>query len=872
MSQSQFHNELLGDQIDPEEVQLHMLIATLMSKLSRSERQMFGDIMHRSSKMSTKENTDLLRTQLPLCEGDIRRMYVRGKHAILPNLPQPKVQWLGNHGYVSLRDCIADLLGHGTEVALLDNKRKRDDISCIEDSPCCRSIWKNATALYPGEDILCMFAVEWSDDFEPSTSVKSNRGSVWLKSVTISPPHGQQHQLSHTYPVAIGSKDDNHEPIEVAFAKELHALSCGEDNIFFHGGLQKNVRVHIELLASLQDQPERRGTNKILLGSSNFTARWGYSTNFSAVQKHLVPCPQCRRSLLQQHIIPQNCPTDSCVCWDLDRESPLLTYTPHSDFPQDQIPDTNVLKPFQLSYQKMNDAVLLAHHCFVEERWTGSNVKAYLNYFGLNTDAVAQVLENARNCQTLAAAEKNRDEEPDAYAELQNEKLQHPPLFAPWSPPACWSRGTEMSCHIDVPMHLLFLGITRTCTQQIQEWMKLRGKYQTFLAYATGKLEKVQQLHLPWCRSLPYSQGKLGGWVSENYVALAHLMTWFYSMIGFIAADPTFVAPNRPQHQWTMVHNRGWLSCRGLDVSGNAEDLRTRVQVCMSYGENTPKPLGPRGGSVTKPVNVICAMRTLISHLMQKVSSEEKVQHIEYLIKVFLTCFEEFDMNTRAEGSKPTWVTSYNFVCLLNLPQVITKYGPIRNYWEGGGMGEKIIQSIKPHWRGHRKNWQINLLSKMLTNMAITRVAATGNEQHIDSDSDDDNDNDADEDKQMTVREYHLYKDEKDIKEDFMKMSPLSVVLLSDDSMGSMLKTGEMVLIRRTGFYCTLLGMAYHHWRLGETTTPCNPKVKLSAVMLPLLQRGGANQNQSVYTVTTSDWLDIQQDGTYKLPTFNYSE
>jgi hypothetical protein len=341
-------------------------------------------------------------------------------------------------------------------------------------------------------------------------------------------------------------------------------------------------------------------------------------------------------------------------------------------------------------------------------------------------------------------------------------------------------------------------------------------------------------------------------------------------MIGLIAEDPTFVAPKRPQHKWTMVHNRAWLSCHGLDVSGNAEDLRARVCLYMSYGENTPKPLGPRGGSVSKPINVICAMRKLISHLMEKVSSEEKAKHIEYLIQVFLTCFEEFGMETRQEGSKPTWVTSYNFVCLLNLPQVIRQYGPIRNYWEGGGMGEKIIQLIKPNWRGHRKNWQVNVLSKMLTNMAITRVAAMGSEQYIHDDCDSDDDND--DDQHMTIRDYRLYKNENAFKEDFIKMSPLSVVVLSDDSMGSMLKTGELVHITRTEFHCNLLGMAYHHWTLGDTTKLNNTKVKHSAMMLPLLQYKGANLNQMVYTVTTSDWLDIQQDGTYKLPTFSYSE
>jgi len=50
----------------------------------------------------------------------------------------------------------------------------------------------------------------------------------------------------------------------------------------------------------------------------------------------------------------------------------------------------------------------------------------------------------------------------------------------------------------------------------------------------------------------------------------------------------------------------------------------------------------------------------------------------------------------REENATPTWITSYNFVCLLNFPTMLATFGPLCNYWEGGGMGEKIIQKIKP--------------------------------------------------------------------------------------------------------------------------------------------------------------------------------
>ncbi len=35
---------------------------------------------------------------------------------------------------------------------------------------------------------------------------------------------------------------------------------------------------------------------------------------------------------------------------------------------------------------------------------------------------------------------------------------------------------------------------------------------------------------------------------------------------------------------------------------------------------------------------------------------------------------------------------------------MLQKFGPIRNLWEGGGQGEKVIGLLKPLWNGYRIN------------------------------------------------------------------------------------------------------------------------------------------------------------------------
>jgi hypothetical protein len=60
---------------------------------------------------------------------------------------------------------------------------------------------------------------------------------------------------------------------------------------------------------------------------------------------------------------------------------------------------------------------------------------------------------------------------------------------------------------------------------------------------------------------------------------------------------------------------------------------------------------------------------------------------------------------------------------LLNLPDVLRKYGSLRNLWEGGGQGEQVLSIVKPTWGGYRKNWMVTMLDRMLRQMAIKRIA-----------------------------------------------------------------------------------------------------------------------------------------------------
>ena len=129
--------------------------------------------------------------------------------------------------------------------------------------------------------------------------------------------------------------------------------------------------------------------------------------------------------------------------------------------------------------------------------------------------------------------------------------------------------------------------------------------------------------------------------------------------------------------------------------------LFSHIDSVVSVGEHNDR-------SVDKVMNVIKSLHSMICYIMSPTINENIINEIDRHIKLFLSFIEILDLELREEREHENkkdphiWITSYNFVCLLNLPQQIARFGPVNNYWEGGGLGEKYIQVGKKHFRNLR--------------------------------------------------------------------------------------------------------------------------------------------------------------------------
>ena len=181
VGQSQFQLTNIASKMQPKEVTLQIEIAELAYNISTEQRRKLASILNSCEEvlLSQRENTSNTSswpTSIPRSLRDIRSFYLEGKWAIIPNLPRPAVQNIGEHAYVSLTDCVVDMLGHGISIDIIENASSLDTVRTLSESLRAKTIANNCQNICLTNNTLCFYVVEWSDAFEPSYSIKSNRG------------------------------------------------------------------------------------------------------------------------------------------------------------------------------------------------------------------------------------------------------------------------------------------------------------------------------------------------------------------------------------------------------------------------------------------------------------------------------------------------------------------------------------------------------------------------------------------------------------------------------------------------------------------------------------------------------------------------
>ena len=871
-----FNGEVDPIDIDDTEKKLILLITNLSMVLTRDQYSLVTSIlvlheevikkrcyskMHPSNKTyntskikkhkKLEESQEYCKVQIPRTPAQLRSITTNRKKSVLKSLPIPEIEKIGDHTYLSIIHIISDILAHGHSIANITSPIN-DNVTSLCSSPLVRNIKERGNYLHEGFPVVNLYIIEWSDAFEPN-HMKNNRNSVWVKTVTVSPVNKMSNNSHHnTYPLSFGPKNSCHEIIEKRFKADLIELKSGGTKLFYNSKTKSMCRVHAELVISIQDQPERRAENHVALGKSNYTPRWGYLLHVNKVKNSIIPCNICEEVLLSNEnktIVNNRLKTcNKCTSWSYESANNILHYDCPQDYPKDI---STELFPKKQSFQQLIKATSMVHNKRVLGIWNKEQSRSYMTSEGINTVTQNAILFNAANCTVL----NNLDSEDANVREAISREIRLcPSSFSQWTC-SSWTRGMEIWQHVEAVMHLVFHGIQKTNMILIELWASRCGSQSALQRFGSTILQEIKELNLDWCKLLPYTGGKFGGWMAENYLAMARVNCWFYSMIHTLPLEKKYAGdPIKCQTKWMKTENQAWLRARGIRFDAKATASVLSLEVAKLIISDEVPQIIPRSTYAASHVqDLMYHSCTMIKLVMSRKVNEEYLTNLDNAIKVFLTQFNKFDESIKIKKKeKPQWISSYNYLCLLNLPLIAKSFGPLKNIWEGGYIGEGYLRIIKPYMkRGLGKNWEQNIHRGVLERKTFDFIC----KQYIKKEVDE-------------TKKYNIYYDKHEVKRNLLDNKTLSCVENKDGTFVFVLKNAKHVYLNIGILKEQFNHLYYFEMDMEENIIVNNfdiNNIKSHCLLLPRLNTLGLPSKNNViatlstYTIISDDWKELDE-------------
>jgi hypothetical protein len=235
------------NKITDKEVEFQIGLSKFVNGLVRSQQSLCSKMINSIVNLYKIDENNVI-CKLPKRLADIRRLYIDGDLAMTKHIPIPSCAMKNDHSFVSICECIADFLLWNNVELLTGDKYDSSDMSYNNIFTCKRSqiIFEEGairmSSMLPNEDnhlvkqhnhLVVLFMKMWSDDFDPNKSIKSNRQSVWIKTLTLFAMTSDGKKIERTYPISLSSKGSDHEIVESSFADEIIKLRSGRLMFFF---------------------------------------------------------------------------------------------------------------------------------------------------------------------------------------------------------------------------------------------------------------------------------------------------------------------------------------------------------------------------------------------------------------------------------------------------------------------------------------------------------------------------------------------------------------------------------------------------------------------------------------------------------------
>jgi hypothetical protein len=223
---------------------------------------------------------------------------------------------------------------------------------------------------------------------------------------------------------------------------------------------------------------------------------------------------------------------------------------------------------------------------------------------------------------------------------------------------------------------------------------------ETFKRALQPLLKALTQFNLSWLLALPFSgsdtKRTTGTWVSENWLAYVRISKIVYA----------------------------YFLRRGIaDERIGANDV---VRMVTSFTALVARVLSHAGATESSSQLIGWMLKEFLSSV-RELDIRVRYKAMSALASRTSSTGEESAAEAGAgdEKSRDQWWLKSNYVSCLNLPSTIRLLGPLVNFWDGGGKGERYIQEIKPHIpRGVRDGglFFVRLLEKVYKVNAIQQI------------------------------------------------------------------------------------------------------------------------------------------------------
>jgi len=590
---------------------------------------------------------------LPTSLNDFHSYCSRKRDSVMYALPYEKHSLISNHACIKLSDKINTVMAFGIDLEFYDsNATNQSGLNRSAAMAKLHEKLKKQTEFIPNSTKIG-FLMFWSDGFQQHY-VRTKDNSVWMLTVTICPPWDKKLSKFHTYVLAIGRKSSNHVPVMKAYYDELASIRKGQWR--YCGKSRKKIHTMFDLLIYPADRPE-----KSELCFTLQTGTWMHSIPYE--RKSLASCEDCvkrRQKLIQDWYsngINPNADTILCSrCRDWNRTG-TSTIFQNSAVPKDypskivkgrvpkmyklpkmrNVPTSHIL-PVKQNFDMLRQGCRGAFYNCAKGTWTAKETEKYLRTLGINGNLTTIIIEGAAWIK----------EQPLRVPAIKVTEMSETHI------PRMWLEPLSMDVFVDSPMHLLFLGITKSMLGLVRNFAAENSLLSKFIRIAGPSMEKIKSFRLSFCRLEPFNDSSkkkiiCPQWLSDNCIAFVHIMPM---ICGMLFDD---IVPNATSD----IHVK------------HSDQLKA----------------------------VLVSSFVMISLVMSPDDVPPDV--IDHHVKIFLQkcyCFGDTDSK---QDRTHFWENKPNFWCLLNLRDQIELFGSVRNYWEGDR--ERDIQKVKPTIKRMRK-------------------------------------------------------------------------------------------------------------------------------------------------------------------------